>query len=77
MDQNGLKSLTLEDFPSNLDLNLNDNGEMLHLDVIDDGSMLNFLSEQTGQLQRLVIRRMQEISDESINSVMKMLTRII
>ena len=56
---------------------MNDFGEMLHLDVIDDGSMLNFLSDQTSQLKRLVLRRTQEISDKSINSVMKMLTRIV
>ena len=67
----------LEGFPTNLDLNLNDNGEMLHLEVVDDGSMLHFLSDQVGQLNKIVLKRLQEISDQSILSVMRMLTRII
>lgn len=40
VDQNGLSSLHLEGFPGNVDLNLNDNGEMLHLEVIEDDPML-------------------------------------
>ena len=44
----GLKQIHIEGLSSNIDLDLNDNGEMLHLDVIDDGSMLHFLSDQTG-----------------------------
>ena len=40
MDKDGLKSLHLEGFRENIDLNLNDNGEMLHLEVIEDDPTL-------------------------------------